>query len=94
MGTTEHHVVNSKDISESLAEVIIQEGEIFNSHDVVSLFTNTPIDQSSDVIKVRLQNDNTLKDRTLLSVEDIRELLKVVLTTTSGSAELVIQRRL
>ena len=82
VGTTEHHVLNSKDLSESLAEVIIQEGEIFNSHVVVSLFTNTPIDQSLDVIKVRLQNDNTLKDRTLLSVEDIIELLKFVLTTT------------
>ena len=46
VGTTEHHVLNSKHLSESLTEVMIEEGEIFNSHDVVSLFTNTPIDQS------------------------------------------------
>ena len=82
VGTSEHHVLNSKHLSESLAEVIIEEGEIFNSHDVVSLFTNTPIDQSLDVIRTRLQGDSSLKDRTLLSVDDIIDLLKFVLTTT------------
>ena len=82
VGTTEHHVLNSKHLSESLAEVMIEEGEIFNSHDVVSLFTNTPIDQSLDVIRSRLENDSTLGQRTLLSVEDIMQLLKFVLTTT------------
>ena len=39
---------------------MIEEGEIFNSHDVVSLFTNTPIDQSLDVLRSRLVNDSTL----------------------------------
>ena len=82
VGTTEHHVLNSKHLSESLAEVMIEEGEIFNSHDVVSLFTNTPIDQSLDVIRSRLENDSTLGQRTLLSAEDIIQLLKFVLTTT------------
>ena len=80
-GTTEHHVLNSKHLSESLAEVMIEEGEIFNSHDVDSLFTNTPIDQSLDVIGSRLENDSTLGQRKLLSVEDIIQL-KFVLTTT------------
>ena len=55
---------------------------MFNSHDVVSLFTNTPIDQSLHVIRTRLQCDSSLKDRTLLSVDDIIDLLKFVLTTT------------
>ena len=59
-----------------------EEGEIFNSHDVVSLFTNTPIDQSLDVIRSRLENDSTLGQRTLLSVDDIVQLLKFLLTTT------------
>ncbi|XP_072041401.1 uncharacterized protein [Amphiura filiformis] len=61
---------------------MIEEEEIFNSHDVVSLFTNTPIEQSLQVIKSRLENDPTLKDRTLLSVDDVLELLQFVLTTT------------
>ncbi|XP_072046601.1 uncharacterized protein [Amphiura filiformis] len=65
-----------------MAEVMIEEGEIFNSHDVVSLFTNTPIEKSLEVIKSRLEADKTLKKRTLLSVTDVLDLLRFVLTTT------------
>ena len=43
VGQSEHHVANSKDLADNLAEIIIEEGEEFISHDVVSLFTNTPI---------------------------------------------------
>ena len=75
-------MLNSKHLADSLAEVMIEEGEIFNSHDVVSLFTNTPIAESLDVIRDRLERDDTLKKRTLLSVEDILDLLRFVLTTT------------
>ena len=55
---------------------------MFVSYDVVSLFTNTPVDVAVEVIKERLINDARLKDRTLLSVEDIVELLRFVLGTT------------
>ena len=34
VGGTEHHVMNSKHLAEDLAEVFIEEGEIFSSHDV------------------------------------------------------------
>ncbi|XP_072051475.1 uncharacterized protein [Amphiura filiformis] len=82
VGGTEHHVNNSKHLAEEMAEVMIEEGEIFNSHDVVSLFTNTPIEKSLEVIKSRLEADKTLKKRTLLSVTDVLDLLRFVLTTT------------
>ena len=64
-----------------MATVIVDEGDIYNSHDVVSLFTNTPIEKCLDIIKDRLINDSTLKDRTRLVPDDIIEL-KFVLTTT------------
>ena len=60
--------------------VTVDEGDIFNSHDVVSLFTNTPIEKCH-IIKDRLINDSTLKERTRLVPDDIIEL-KFVLTTT------------
>ena len=53
LGKTEHRVVNSKHLAEDLAQVYIEEGEIFNSHDVVSLFTNSPVDKSLEVIKAK-----------------------------------------
>ena len=45
VGNMCHHVKNSKYMVEELAKVVIDEENILNSHDVVSLFTNTPIDQ-------------------------------------------------
>ncbi|XP_072046597.1 uncharacterized protein [Amphiura filiformis] len=75
IGTTEHHVKNSKELAEDLSGVCIEDNEIFNSHDVVSLFTNTPIKEALDVVKKRLIEDKDLKLRTKLKVEDIIELL-------------------
>ena len=57
-----------------LAEVYIEEDEIFNSHDVVSLFTNVPIDETLAIIKDRLEADNTLRQRTKLNVNDLMEI--------------------
>ena len=45
VGRTKHHVQNSEHLAYELAKVVIDEEDILNSHDVVSLFTNTPIDQ-------------------------------------------------
>ena len=82
VGNTVHHVKNSKDLAQEMSEVLIEEDEIFYSHDVVSLFTNVPIQQAIDVIRQRLNDDTTLKNRTLLSVDNIMELLEFILTTT------------
>ncbi|XP_072041057.1 uncharacterized protein [Amphiura filiformis] len=57
VGNTQHHVKNSKQLSEDLAKVVIDEEDILNSHDVVSLFTNTPIDQVLDIVQSRLEKD-------------------------------------
>ncbi len=73
---------NSKDLVTELATVMIEDGDIFNSHDVVSLFTNTPIQETLSIIKNRLIADTKLKQRTLLEVEDIMELTEFIATTT------------
>ena len=57
----------------------IEEEEMFNSHNVVSLFTNTPIDKALELICSRLEKDSKLKK---IFVPDIIELLKFVLLTT------------
>ena len=51
VGTTVHHVNNSFDLAEDLASVMIEEDEQFISHDVVSLFTNTPIEEYLNIIR-------------------------------------------
>ena len=57
---------------------------MFVFHDIVSLFssfTNTPIPQSIEIISNKLKKGKTLKKRTLLTPEDIVELLEFVLNT-------------
>ncbi len=45
------------------------------NYDVSSLFTNVPIDEAVSVIRDKLQNDESLDERTCLSPECIAELL-------------------
>ena len=87
VGKTCHHVKNSKHLAEELAKVVIDEEAILNSHDVVSLFTNTPIDQVLQIVRRRLETENVLKtynkDNAFnLESEDVVKLLEFVLTTT------------
>ncbi len=63
------------------------------SHDVVSVFTNTPIDESLDMIRNRLIQDITLKDRPKLKVDDVMDLLRFILTTTYFQFDGVIYRQ-
>ena len=81
VGQSEHHVLNSKTLAEDLKDVRLSEDEILNSHDVVALFTSTPIDLTLKIIKDKLTGDRDLQKRTLLSVEDIIELPKFCLST-------------
>ena len=67
--------------------VLIEEGDVLASHDVVSLFTNTPIDKSMEVIQERLEADTSLSERTNLEAHDVIELLKFVLTTPYSGAK-------
>ena len=57
VGKTVHHIQKSKSSAEELESVVMDEEDILNSHDVVSLFTNTPIDQVLDIVKDRLEKE-------------------------------------
>ena len=64
VGNTEHHVLNSKQLSDDFSDITVEEDEILNSHDVVSLFTNTPIELILEIIQQRLEEDSQLSKRT------------------------------
>ena len=82
MGKTSHHIKNSKHLANEMASIMIERDEMFLSHDVVSLFTNTPINETLANIKKQIEADTKLKLRTNLNVDDIIELLKFIVTTT------------
>ncbi|XP_072050219.1 uncharacterized protein [Amphiura filiformis] len=99
VGNTQHHVKNSKQLAEDLAKVVIEEEDILNSHDVVSLFTNTPIDQVLEIVKNRLEKESLLREYNRdtgfkITSEDVVHLLEFILTTTYFTFKGKIYRQL
>ena len=72
VGNTENTVKNSCHFAD----------QVLVSFDVVSLFTNIPVDLAINVATKRLRQDATLLQRTSLPVEDIIDLLYFCLNTT------------
>ena len=57
VGQTKHHTKNLKDLAKELTQVTISENEVCNSHDVVSLFTNTTIQETLKIVREKLEQD-------------------------------------
>ena len=55
MGQTDSFVKNSKHIATELISLELEEDDILVSHDVLSLFTNTPVKESLNIISTRLE---------------------------------------
>ena len=77
-----HHVKNSKELAEELFSVTLEQEDIFNSHDVVTLFTKIPIQETLTIIREGLEKDQDLKKRSNLEVDDIMDLTEFIATTT------------
>ena len=77
-----HHIKSTKDFINRVSKVALQPGECLCSYDVTALFTSVPVDPALDIIKNLLEQDTTLCNRTVLSVQNIIELLGFYLHTT------------
>ena len=82
MGKSSHHIQSTSDFVSKAKGFILQLGGCLSSYDVTSLFTSVPIDPALNVIKDLLEKDEKLNDRTVLSVQDIIELLGFFLQNT------------
>ena len=81
-GKSAFHLKISKHLHEQLANISLDPDEILVSFDVTSLFTVTPINESLDIIKKLLEEDDTLYKRSNLGPEHIITLLSFCLKTT------------
>ena len=81
VGNTEY-TVKIPVILQNLRGKTLKADQVLVSFDVVSLFTNIPVDLAIKVATKSLRQDATLLQRTSLPVEDIIDLLSFCLNTT------------
>ena len=82
VGKTSSHVKNSTHFAEFISMQSVYPGEVLVSFDVVSLFTNIPVNLACRIAEERLNADDTLGDRTGLSPEQVLSLLRLCLNAT------------
>ena len=75
VGKSPQHINSTHDFVEQVKHINLAPRECLSSYDVSALFTSVPIDPALKVIKDLLEKDPTIKERTVLPVEDITLLL-------------------
>ena len=64
---------------EQAKHITLAPRECLSSYDVSALFTSVPVDPALNIIKDLLVKDHTLKERTVMEVDDIILLLEFCL---------------
>ena len=82
VGQSPHHLKNTQHFIQQLQSKKLEPGEVMTSFDVKALFTSVPVHPAIQIVKQRLQQDNTLPERTNMSIPQITSLLEFCLTNT------------
>ena len=77
-----HHINSTHDFVEQAKHITLALGECLSSYDVSALFTSVPVDPALNITKDLLENDHTLKERTVMEFSDIILLLEFCLKNT------------
>ena len=94
VGKSPHHIHSTQDFVEQVKHNTLAPGECLSSYDVSALFTSVPVDQALNIIKDLLEKDHTLKDRTVMGVNDIILLLEFCLKNTYSPSKTSSLKRL
>ena len=92
-GKTQFHLKNSQELVKKVKELHLEPHDKLVSFDVSALFTSVPVDQALDVIKIRLEEDQTLSQRTALTASQVIQLLSFCLKTTYFTFENVFYKQ-
>ena len=77
-----YSVSNSTDFTKKLINTAIDDDENMLSFDVVSLLIAIPVDRACERIQNKLNKDNTLGQRSKLSIDNIIKLLRFTLSNS------------
>lgn len=81
-GRSGSNIKNSSDFCRRIHEMELETDDRMVSFDIVSLYTNVPIDDALEVISSMLHEDDTLEDRTAISAANICLLTELCLRST------------
>ena len=79
VGKSPHNINSTQDFVKQVRLITRASGECLSSYNVSALFTSVPTDPALNIIKDLLEKDPTLKDRTVMGVNDIILLLEFCL---------------
>ena len=82
VGKFPHHINSTQDFVEQVRHITPVPGEYLSSYDVSALFTSVPIDPVLKIIMDLLVKDPTLKDRTVIGIDDTILLFEFCLKNT------------
>ena len=82
VGQSQHHLKNTQHFIQQLQGKRLEPGGVITSFDVKALYTSVPVQPSIQIVKQRLQQDNTLPQGTSMSIPQITSLLEFCLTHT------------
>ena len=82
VGRSSYHVHNNQDLLEDFKNQKLDKDECLMSFDVKALFTSVPVQPALKIIQKLLEEDNNLKQRTSMSVNQIISLLEFCLGST------------
>ena len=82
VGRSPHHVQNNQEFLKQLEHIKLGLDDIIMSYDVKAVFTLVPINPALKIIQKLLEEDQTLPQRTTMTVNNITYLLEFCLTST------------
>ena len=82
VGRSPYHVQNNQEFLKQLEDIHMGPDDIIMSNDVKALFTSVPIKPALKIIQKPLEEDQTLPQRTTMTVKNITCLLEFCLTST------------
>ena len=82
VGLNNHHIINSEDFINKIADLEVPPGQKLASYDVSALFTSIPINEAMSIVRSKLEGDPTLPDRCFLDVPQLSTLLEMCLSST------------
>ena len=82
VGRSPYHIQNTQDFIQQIEGIQLQPDQCMVSFDVKALFTSVPIQPATTIIKKLLEEDQSLQQRTAMSVNNITCLLEFCLKST------------